>query len=225
MGSGNRPWIIGAALLAVVAIVLGWFVGISPQLSIASINDSARAGIESQNSTTQIEIARLKKQFDNLPALQKQLDTLGVTVPNENKLEEFTAQIAAATVASGAVIKTITFGDAASFVPTLSFLSRMPPTVNPTTFVTIPYTMSATGTKEQLNAFLKIVQLGTRMTIMSSVVSAQGPDAAVWGSDITGMTFVLLDVPIAVNPDGAATTGGTSPTATPTPIPAPPAGG
>jgi Tfp pilus assembly protein PilO len=56
----NKIWIAGSVLLMVVALGLGWFLGIAPQLASAATAESQRAGVQALNAKQEATLASLK---------------------------------------------------------------------------------------------------------------------------------------------------------------------
>jgi Tfp pilus assembly protein PilO len=211
MVSGNRNWIFGAAIVAVIVVVAGWFLGIQPQLSTAAIATSDTADLNAANGIAQVELTRLKAQDAALPKLTKELDALQKTVPGRALLEEYTKQLVDLAVVNAVGIVSINFSVGTPFTPTESYAKLVPPSITASNLVVIPFTSSLVGTRDALNAYIDAIQKNPRISIIQSFILAQGADPATWGLDITGAVFVLI------GPDGSQEAIPPTPTPTPTP--------
>jgi Tfp pilus assembly protein PilO len=213
----NRNWILGSVLIWLIVIAAGWLVGIQPQLTAAAVAGVDASNISDQNQLAQLELARLKAQQENLPVLEAELAEGATSIPSRAYLEEYTAQLFGLAEANGLTVLSLDYANAALFTPTSSYAELVPVTVNLENFVSIPYTMTLSGPQAKLEAFLKNVQLGSRLTIVGSATLAQSPDPAVWGMDFSGTVFVLFGA--EGNQENLPPTPKPTPTSTPTPQP------
>jgi pantothenate kinase-related protein Tda10 len=62
----SRMWVIGAVLAMVVIIAGGWFIGIAPQLAIATSAKNERSNVMAANARNQILLAKLKRDYQNI---------------------------------------------------------------------------------------------------------------------------------------------------------------
>jgi Tfp pilus assembly protein PilO len=99
--NAQRLWVIGAAVVAVAVLVLGWFVGVEPQLAAMRATDEQRRGVEAQNTATEAAVARLADDFDDLDALEAERDSLRQSIPTEHNKSLFVDQVDALAEASG----------------------------------------------------------------------------------------------------------------------------
>jgi Tfp pilus assembly protein PilO len=97
----TRLWIIGSVLAMAIVVVLGWVVGVQPQLDQASAADQQTAQVDTTNTANAAVLARLKKDSESLPELKKQLKTLSASVPSGLQGDEFTAAVDALAASSG----------------------------------------------------------------------------------------------------------------------------
>jgi Tfp pilus assembly protein PilO len=87
--TGNRLWMIGVALAAVVVVALGWLVGISPMLSQGSIATEQVRSVDAQNSAQRAAMVTLKTQYDDLSTLRAQLKKIQGVIPDTSDLDDF----------------------------------------------------------------------------------------------------------------------------------------
>jgi len=103
--AGARAWTVLAAVLALVILVGGWFLLVSPQFSNAAAIKADEQEALDQASMLQQKALSLRKQAEQLPQLQAELARLTAQLPDEAQEAELIRQIAAANVASGMVIE------------------------------------------------------------------------------------------------------------------------
>lgn len=107
--------IAGVAAVAVVAG--GWFLGVQPQLAIASTNQSQREKIDATNAQNQAELGRLQEKFQSLAAMKSDLSSLEESVPSTAQTGPFVSSVNTAAEEAGVSITTLTVADAQSYVP------------------------------------------------------------------------------------------------------------
>ncbi|MGV8969714.1 MAG: hypothetical protein ACOH1J_04620 [Microbacteriaceae bacterium] len=196
MVKSNRTWILAAVVISIAIVAAGWILGIQPQLDTVSRASSEATNINDQNQLAELELARLKAQQEELPQLEGELKDLQASIPQRALLDEYTVALFSLAAENGVTLVSVDYAGASTFAPTTAFAELVPATVNPETFITIPYSISLSGSRENLESFLRAVQLGKRLTIIGGSSLAESPDASVWGMDFTGTVFVLL------GPDG-----------------------
>lgn len=113
----NKIWIAGSVLLMVVALGLGWFLGIAPQLAGAATAESQRADVQALNAKQEATLASLKKDYANLDALKSQLSDLSGSVPSDTAIPAFVDEVDALGSAAGVTVAGISVADAKPYEP------------------------------------------------------------------------------------------------------------
>lgn len=113
----NRLWLIGSVLLMVVAVALGWFVGVAPQLSAIASADAQRAQVQQLNARHQATLARLKKDFAQLGVLQGRLADLSGSVPGDSASSAFVDEVDSVAGSAGVTVTGVSIADAQPYVP------------------------------------------------------------------------------------------------------------
>lgn len=113
----NRLWLIGSVLLMVVAVALGWFVGVAPQLSAIASADVQRAQVQQLNARHQATLARLKKDFAQLGVLQGRLADLSGSVPGDSASSAFVDEVDSVAASAGVTVTGVSIADAQPYVP------------------------------------------------------------------------------------------------------------
>jgi Tfp pilus assembly protein PilO len=113
----NRLWIIGSVLVMAIVVGLGWFLAIAPQLASAAAADAQRAGVEQANAQHEATLARLKKDYANLGALNGQLASLSESVPSDTAMPAFVNEINAIAASAGVTITGFSVADAKPYAP------------------------------------------------------------------------------------------------------------
>lgn len=115
--NAQRLWVIGAAIVAVAVLVLGWFVGVEPQLAAMRATDEQRRGVEAQNTATEAVVARLADDFDDLPALEAERDSLRQSIPVDHNKSLFVDQVDALAEATGTRVTQLETSPLVAYTP------------------------------------------------------------------------------------------------------------
>jgi Tfp pilus assembly protein PilO len=113
----NRIWMFGAVLVVGVALVLGWLLGISPQLEGLQAARTERLAVEAQNVVYELQLDALKNDFEDIDGVQGELAELRTSVPTGAQLPEFVAEVDALAAQSGLSLSGMTVADAEPYEP------------------------------------------------------------------------------------------------------------
>ena len=91
--TSSRMWVLGAGLLTVAIVAMGWFLGVAPKLDQADAADQQRADVAAQNVVHQNEVTKIKKQYEQLPQLKSELAVLRSAVPADDDLSTFLGEL------------------------------------------------------------------------------------------------------------------------------------
>ncbi|ROS77552.1 pilus assembly protein PilO [Curtobacterium sp. PhB130] len=241
--SRNRLSLLLAFVAMAVVAVGGFFLAVQPQLAQASTAHDQRATVEQSNASSQHELDRLRKQAEQLPAMQKRLAQLSASVPDSAGISAFIDQIDAVATASGMQVSSYTTSDATAYAPaasaaetsgtsagdtaTSSATATATPTapaaptsptvttnaaITGTDFSVVPVTVAVDGTFDQALSFVKGMQTGSRLFLITTISSAEksGDDGSTSAQStwtFGGSIYVL---------DRSAGTAASTPAATPT---------
>lgn len=218
----NRILIIATALVSVVVILLGWIIGVSPKLAETAANELERSGVESQNLVLEAELAALIEQFEGIDEIKERIETLRLSLPPGAELPRFIRQLNGLAVGSGVAISNLTTSaalpytpaapvapapaaegetpvDGEAVVPDPAVTDGLPlvtsSLVNATNFIAIPVTIVTSGSYEGTLAFLKGLQSGERLLLVTNLAvnSALIDEVLTYEATITGYIYVLVD--------------------------------
>jgi len=113
----RRWWVIGSVLVMLVAVVLGWFVGISPMLALAQVDDESRQSVETQNQLYDQQLSVLKTQFEGIDELTAQLDELRTQLPAGADLPAYVTQLVGNAQSHSVALTKIAVSDAVKYDP------------------------------------------------------------------------------------------------------------
>lgn len=217
--NASRLWTIGS-IVVIIAVVAGtWFVGISPRLTEAATANSERASIEFLNQQHAATVASLKKQFEELPDLNTQLEQLRTAVPAGDDSAALLRQLHALARSAGITVTDLTLSAPERFAlpaepPAEAELAAALGSVGPENFLVIPVEQTVTGEHAQIMAYLDGLQKGERAFLVHDVTFDSGIPSNSTQVSVTfsGQVFVLLDGVAASEPapeGGAVPTEGT----------------
>jgi hypothetical protein len=88
-----RAWLLVSILGALLIVLLGWLLLVSPQMSKASTLQAETVAAQDQTTALRAKEAALKKQAEQLPAMEAELRTLYEKLPNEAGVDALIKQI------------------------------------------------------------------------------------------------------------------------------------
>jgi Tfp pilus assembly protein PilO len=113
----NRLWTIGAALAMVVVLVMGWFLGIQPQLSSATTASDNLAATQTKNAASSASIAKLKSDFEGITKLTQDVAALRESVPSSAEISAFVTELDSLAIEHQVEVKSLTVSDATPYTP------------------------------------------------------------------------------------------------------------
>jgi Tfp pilus assembly protein PilO len=176
----NRVWVFGAVSALIGIAVLGWFVGISPQLAAVASTNQNRAIIMNQNRVSEVLLARLKRDYLGIDALKTRIASLQVAVPTSAQLSTFVTELNLLAARHKVTVKAIAISDAQPYTtppaPPVSKNSAKTavltnPKITPANFVVIPIQISITGVFGEVLDFVHEVQVGPRLFLVATLSS------------------------------------------------------
>lgn len=201
----KRFWVVSAVFAMVVIVGGGWLIGIAPQLAAVASANQNRASVELANAKNQILLARLKKDYQNIDTLKKELDSLRAAVPASAEISTFVTALNALANSHQITVKSISVNDAKPYTPVAEVTNLKITAAN---FIIIPVQFSVAGDYVKVLDFVNDVQTGSRLFFLSTLsitgsttatgaVNREKKSAAATpekvDSTIGGFLYVLLD--------------------------------
>ncbi|MFF9565293.1 hypothetical protein ACF1AJ_18240 [Leifsonia sp. NPDC014704] len=236
----NRLWVIGSVLITVVVLVLGWIVGVQPQLAATATAAVQRAEVEQTNARYEAVLAKLKAEHEKLPELTAQLAALSASVPSGTESSGFVTELNRIAAATGVTIRSLTFSDAVTYKPPVppaqpttapgSTATPAPapspsasptapapatdPLITSTNFFASPVQVGVRGSLAQVLEFLAGAQAGERLFLVTTLSSSPSTDEGVpegtVDATIGGYIYAVTPAASAPPTGSAATSGSTS---------------
>jgi type IV pilus assembly protein PilO len=209
----EKLWLLGAGLLALLMVVIGYFLFIGPQRSDTDQIDSQVASAQTQNAVLQSRIAALQRQAKDLPKYEAQLAQAHLALPSTSGLPDFLRTLQAIGSQTLAKVTTLTVAGpadvtslaAAGPAPTAT-ASAAPggastgPSVAGVHVYALPISASVSGTVAQLGAFLTQLQSVQPRAVLISQLELTAGQAAKGGATPT----LALTMQAFVAPSSAA---------------------
>ena len=181
----NRLWVVGAVLIMVAVIGGGWMIGIQPQLSaVASANQNS-ANVRIQNAKNQILLTKLKKDYQGIDELKKQLDSLRIAVPADAEMSTFVTELNALAATHQVTVKSISVSDAKPYTSAVTPSGGKPQAgattnakITAANFIIIPVQFAVTGTYAKVLDFVHDVQTGPRLFLVATLSSTSSANSA-----------------------------------------------
>lgn len=102
--SRSASWIAGAVILALLILAGAWLLLISPTLTEAADTQSRAEAEQVRADQLEIQLAALRRDYEDIDELKAELETLRVSVPTESHLSELTRQVDAIAASAGVFI-------------------------------------------------------------------------------------------------------------------------
>jgi Tfp pilus assembly protein PilO len=115
--SRNRLNLLLAALAMIVVAVAGFFLAVQPQLAQTAAAHEQTRSVEQANDSSRAELARLREQASQLPAMQRDLAALDASVPAGPALPSFIDELNGVAQATGMQVSSFTASDATAYTP------------------------------------------------------------------------------------------------------------
>lgn len=226
----NRIWVIGAVIVMVAILALGFFLGAAPRLDEIGKNEIARQSAVQQNEVQSVALAGLKADFENIATFTAELAELQKAIPSTNDLSSFIGDLKKLEDKSGVVLTTFSSTDAQPFVldvglpepevvepaegeeaegatpapPVAPVIPEGTPiqTLAPEEFVVITVSLTVTGKQAAILTFVDNLQNADRRYLVTSLNITTDTETKEYTGVIEGYVYVLID---PRNPTGDVT--------------------
>jgi Tfp pilus assembly protein PilO len=212
-------WTIVTVTLMLAVVLVGWFLGVQPFLDAANIADAKRAAVELQISQHEAEIAKLTSENSQLPELEKQFVALSASIPSTTDTSSFIKGLDALAKTTLVEIAGITVADPLAYSVPLSAVAPVvdvgadapvasappattplappavtSPLITPDNFVAVEVGIEVRGTYAALLNFVKGLQSGERLFLVTGLTSDRNQDSAdpaAVSATVKGYIYVL----------------------------------
>lgn len=198
----NRIWLWGGALVSIGILGVGWMIGIQPQLNKISLANQSREIVVAQNAKDEILLAKLKSDFQNIDSLKIDLARLRTSVPTQAEISAFVSELNFLANTHEVTVKSITVNDAKPYTPNTGAGDGdghpvfTDPKITSENFIVMPVQFSVAGNYSKVLEFVRSVQTGERLFLISnfgSTGSTKSEAAGKVDSAVGGYMYVLLN--------------------------------
>lgn len=215
-----RKWSLLAAVLVAAVLAAGWFLLVSPKHGDAAALQEQTAAENTQISSLQIQIARLKEQAKDLPKLNAQLAVIHQQLPSDPQLPKLVRDLSTLSKTSGSALVSL----APSVPVAVNQVSAATGAAKPTTgaaaattstgLFQVPIVVKVSGSYFELEQFLNGVEGLRRAFLVSGVdIAPDTTSTSATGTPVTGQLEMSLTGRVFVVPPASATTTTTTPVA------------
>lgn len=160
-----RTWVAGSIALALVVLVAGWFLLVSPKRSAASEVHGKASAQQAVNATLRAQIAQLQAQAKGLVAKQAELQAVARRIPSQPQLPALIRALEDVHVRTGVDLVAVTPTTPTAATPTVSGAAS---------YQVIPVTLQLQGDYSQMTLFLDELETLQRLYLVRSVTVAPG---------------------------------------------------
>lgn len=212
-GAKKSTWVGGTVFVAVLILVAAWFLAVSPTMAAAADLRAQADQAQQQNELLEIQVAKLKADFEKLPEYKAELAAIQTQIPTDAKLADYLRQLDQIAVAHSVTLTAISPSvptpvviEAAPVEAAAVDPATTPPAegaatdpaaapvaaapvgpVAPAGFMSIGFSITALGTFDNTQAFLYDLQRSTpRLFLVTGVTgTSQGEQPASGGKPAT----------------------------------------
>ena len=186
----NRIWFTAAAFVSILAIGLGWLIGIAPVLATSSAARQNLSNVEIQNRLNGLLLERLRRDYEGIDELRVKRASLRESVPDSSKISTFVKELNLLAGSTQVLVKTIVVNDAKPYTPISVGMesdgkagegsSLTNPQITTANFIVLPIQFSLIGRYSKVLNFIQQVQNGQRLFLISNLTShkSTGPGNA-----------------------------------------------
>ncbi len=215
----TRKWTLGAVLVAVLIVVAGWFLLISPQRAQVVDLEAQTQAQENTNSSLDTELAVLKEQNKNLPEKQAELAALQTKIPDAPDLPTYIREMQDVGRKSGVAFTSLT----PTAPVTVGGVSSEGGALVPETLAALNVDLVVTGSYFEITKFMNNLETASRYTLVSGyVIDSEG--TAIASEDGTADLTATVNARIYLvpsTPEVSVTTATDTTSTAPSPAPAP----
>jgi Tfp pilus assembly protein PilO len=206
----ERLWLLGGAIAALLLVLIGYFLLISPQRSQTSSTDAQVSSAQLQNSTLQSRIDTLQRQNKDLATYQSALKQAQLALPATSGLPAFLRTLQTIGSATQTTVAALSVNPPISLTPTTGATAPTPSSSAPTSasstgtsaaagpsIYALPITAQVIGSPAQLEAFLTQLQaVQPRAVLITDISQSSGATGSSPGAtelQLTMQAFVAPD--------------------------------
>lgn len=224
--ASTRIWTFAAAMLMIVVVALGWFLGASPKLADAARFDAERRSVEAQNDLARATIAQLEADFAQIDDLRDDLRLLRSEFPTQAEYDTVIEAFLRGMITEGLVLQNVVVNEPAPTSAVAPAEGEQPvvevdgdgelPTGS---LLRVTASITVAGSLDQLLAYIDRLQMSPRFTIIPTASFSQGSNPEGRAMSISLIMYVVTGdlLPEVEQTDSPDSEADPQPTDTPTP--------
>ena len=195
----TRLWTFATVIIVIVLLALGWFLGVSPQLSAAAVATLERQNVATQNVALRAATDALAADFAAIDELREQLSEVEAEFPPFAEYDDFVETILVAVQAAG-----LTLNSAQVSIASPLSVDAVPDEeglVAAGTLLSLPVSISVFGDVRSALVFADALQRSERFTFVNVVSFSEGTT----GNPATVVSvryYMVSSTPISVDTNG-----------------------
>lgn len=189
----GKLWIPVAAVVSALIVLLGFLLGVSPQLIAMSNANEQREAVEADNAAHEARLAQLKADFERLDEHRAELEELQKELPPGDELRTFLGQLDRLEAASGVTLVRFSASEGQPYAPAPEALVTHP-SVTGENLIVLTVELEVTGTRPQVIEFVDRVQRNDRIYLINRLkITEEEEGGAKYSGTLTGYLYVLVD--------------------------------
>jgi Tfp pilus assembly protein PilO len=196
--NSTRTWTAGTAVAAVLLLIAGWFLLVSPQRSeAADLRDQVTAQ-QAANDAIALKTKQLQAQFASLPERQAQLAEIKQQMPDNPALPSLIRDLSSYAESAGVKLDSVAPGTPAAVVAAAPAApaagqpvtpGQAPAATSTAGLFSIPTTVTAVGSYSELTLYLQKLQSSMRRAFLVNTISLAKASTGTTGSGDLTMTL------------------------------------
>lgn len=175
--TSTRTWTAGAAVIAVLLVIAGWFFLVSPQRSAAADLRDQVSAQRARNDQIAVKTKELQAQFASLPERQAQLAEIKQQMPDNPALPALIRDLSSYAESAGVTLDSVSPGAPTAVAVTaggnqpVAAPGQAPTSATATGLLSIPTTITAVGSYSDLTLYLQKLQTSMRRAFLVNTVT------------------------------------------------------
>lgn len=195
--SQNTVWVAGAGVVAVLLVLVTYFLVVAPQRGEVVDLADQQLSIAQTNETLRQQTEVLAAQFQTLDQKRAEVAAVRSTLPSEAEVPEVLRHVESYAAATGVRLSQVVPGAPEAFAEPGTTTTATTPDTSTAGVVAIPLTLVATGSFAQVELYLKSLQVDMTRHLLVEGVTVSSEESATSSGDvsatITSSIFVLQD--------------------------------
>lgn len=207
--TSTRNWVLGAVAAAMVLVVGGWFLLISPKRAEVADLQVQTEAVQAANSQKATEVELLKQQNKDLPEKQAELAALETKIPTAPDMPAYIQELQDIATNAGVTLTGMT--PAAAVTVGQGSAAQTGAALTPDALAAVNVDLTLVGPYEAIQKFVNDLESSDRYTLNTGLTIVDDEEAeATGGGKATDLTATVnarvFYVPQAVEIDATTTT-------------------